>query len=177
MAPERTPFTEFVVRIPRLALVAALAGAVAACGAPGSVKPGDSQSAVKATAGAPTAVIALPGGGVRWQYSGQPYNQWVWNIDMDAQGRVLVVDQMMSDAAFARIRSGQDTRTDVLRDYGPPAQTFSFPLMDETAFMYRYFIHGGFYAAMFVYFDPQGVVKRTETGMDPWRIRDGNDRH
>ncbi len=73
--------------------------------------------------------------------------------------------------------SGKDTRADVLRDFGPPAETFSFPLMDETAFMYRYFIQGGFYAAMFVYFDPRGVVKRTETGMDPWRIRDGGDRH
>jgi hypothetical protein len=129
---------------------------------------------VKAAAGTPTAVTSLPNGGVRWQYSGQPYNQWVWNIDMDAQGRVLVVDQMMSDAAFARIRSGKDTRADVLRDFGPPAETFSFPLKDETAIMYRYFIDGGFYAAMFVYFDPQLIVKRTETGMDPWRIRDGD---
>jgi hypothetical protein len=77
---------------------------------------------------------------------------------------------------FARIRSGKDTRADVVRDFGPPAETFSFPLKDETAFMYRYFIHGGFYAAMFVYFDPSGVVKRTETGMDPWRIRDGDRR-
>jgi hypothetical protein len=48
--------------------------------------------------------------------------------------------------------------------------------MNETAWMYRYFVHGGFYAAMFVYFDPAGIVKRTETGMDPWRIRDGGDR-
>ena len=176
MASERTRITEVLVRIRRLALAAALAVAISACGSPGSVKPGDTQAAVKTTAGSPTAVISLPDGGVRWQYSGQPYNQWVWNIDMDAQGRVLVVDQMMTDAAFARIRDGKDTRADVLRDFGPPAEAFSFPLKDETAIMYRYFIEGGFYAAMFVYFDPQNVVKRTETGMDPWRIRDGGDR-
>ena len=24
---------------------------------------------------------------------------------------------------------------------------------------------------MFIYFDPAGVVKRTETGLDPWAIR------
>jgi len=176
MAPERTPTREVVVSFRCLALTVALAGTLSACSSPGSVRPGDSQATVTAAAGRPTAVIALPNGGVRWQYSGQPHNQWVWNIDMDAQGRVLVVDQMMSDAAFARIRSGQDTRTDVLRDFGPPAESFSFPLKDETAIMYRYFVAGGFYAAMFVYFDPQNVVKRTETGMDPWRIRD-SDRH
>ena len=162
--------------IRRLALGLALTGAIAACSVPGSVKPGDAQDAVRSAAGRPTAVVALPGGGVRWQYSGQPFDQSVWNIDMNAQGRVVSVEQMMNDEVFARIRSGKDTRADVLRDFGRPAETFSFPLMDETAFMYRYFIQGGFYAAMFIYFDPQGIVKRTETGMDPWRIRDGGDR-
>jgi outer membrane protein assembly factor BamE (lipoprotein component of BamABCDE complex) len=165
-----------VLMIRRIAAGLLLTVAIVACSVPGSVKPGDTQDAVRSAAGRPTAVVALPDGGVRWQYSGQPYDQSVWNINMNAQGRVVSVEQMMSDEAFARIRSGKDTRADVLREFGQPAETFSFPMMDETAFMYRYFIHGGFYAAMFVYFDPQGVVKRTETGMDPWRIRDGGDR-
>jgi hypothetical protein len=151
--------------------------ALAACSTPGSVKPGQEQAAVSATAGRPTAVVQLPDGGTRWQYSGQPFDQSVWNIDFDSKGRVVIVEQMMSDAAFARIRSGRDTRVEVLRDFGPPAESFSYRLQNETAWMYRYFTHGGFYAAMFVYFDPSGVVKRTETGMDPWRIRDGGDRH
>ena len=150
--------------------------ALAACSTPGSVKPGQEQAAVSATAGRPTAVVQLPDGGTRWQYSGQPFDQSVWNIDFDSKGRVVIVEQMMSDAAFARIRSGRDTRAEVLRDFGPPAESFSYRLQNETAWMYRYFTHGGFYAAMFVYFDPSGVVKRTETGMDPWRIRDGGDR-
>jgi hypothetical protein len=30
---------------------------------------------------------------------------------------------------------------------------------------------------MFVYFDPAGVVKRTEPGLDPWSIRDGGNRN
>lgn len=157
-----------------IALLAALA--LVACSVPGSVKPGQDEAAVRAAAGRPTAVVKLPDGGTRWQYSGQPFDQSVWNIDFDAKGRVVSVEQMMTDAAFARIRSGRDTRADVLRDFGPPAESFSFRLQNETAWMYRYVTHGGFYAAMFVYFDPEGVVKRTETGMDPWRIRDGGDR-
>ena len=32
----------------------------------------------------------------------------------------------MSDVAFARIRSGADTSADVLRDFGPPAETSRF---------------------------------------------------
>jgi outer membrane protein assembly factor BamE (lipoprotein component of BamABCDE complex) len=161
----------------RIVLALLVAVALASCSTPGSVRPGDTEAAVRTTAGSPTAVIPLAAGAKRWQYSTQPFNQYVWNIDFDSQGRVARVDQMMSDEAFARVRSGSDTRADVLRDFGPPAETFSFPLKDETAFMYRYFIHGGFYAAMFIYFDRAGIVTRTETGMDPWRIRDGgNDR-
>jgi hypothetical protein len=150
--------------------------AVTACSTPGSVKPGADEAAVRAAAGRPTAVIKLKDGGTRWQYSGQPFEQSVWNIDFDAAGRVLRTQQMMTDTAFAQIRPGKDTQADVLRDFGPPAERYSYPLAQETAVMYRYFVQGGFHAAMFVYFDPAGVVKRTETGMDPYRITDGGDR-
>jgi outer membrane protein assembly factor BamE (lipoprotein component of BamABCDE complex) len=160
----------------RILLGLAAALALAACSTPGSVKPGQDEAAVRSTAGQPTGVIKLPGGATRWQYSGQPYNQTVWNIDFDGQGRVSAVEQVMTDTAFARIRSGRDTRNEVLRDFGPPAETFSYPMKNETAWMYRYFIQGGFYAAMFIYFDPAGVVKRTETGTDPGRERDGDRR-
>ena len=160
--------------LPGLVVAAALFG----CGTQaGSVRPGQDEAAVSATAGRPTAIVKLPDAATRWQYSGQPFNQAVWNVDFDAQGRVRSVEQMMTDEAFATIKSGRDTRAEVLRDFGPPAESFSYPLKNETAWMYRYFTFGGFYAAMFVYFDPAGVVKRTETGMDPWRIRDnGGDR-
>ena len=165
---------ETVRHISSAALIACL---LAACGSlAGYVKPGETESAVLSRAGRPTASYPLSDGGKRLQYSGQPYNQSVWNIDVDPQGRVIRIEQMMSDEAFAHIRSGRDTSADVLREFGPPAYVYAFPMKDETAFMYRYFIQGGFYAAMFVYFDPKGVVTRTETGMDPWRIND-NDRH
>jgi hypothetical protein len=80
----------------------------------------------------------------------------------------------MTDAAFLRVRAGQDTQSDVLREFGPPADSFTYRLKNETAYMYRYYTHGGFKAAMFIYFDPAGVVKRTETGLDPWTIRDAD---
>jgi hypothetical protein len=156
------------------AAVAALL--VAACTTPQSLAPGTPIADARAALGRPTAEVKLPDGGSRLQYSGQPFSQSVWNADFDAQGRLRRVDQMMTDEAFLRVRAGKDTQADVLRDFGPPADVFSYRLKNETAFMYRYYTHGGFKAAMFVYFDPAGVVKRTETGLDPWAIRDG-DRH
>lgn len=162
--------------IRRIFTAALIASALSACGWAGQVKPGDTEAAVLSSAGRPTASYALPDGTKRLQYSGQPFSQFVWNIDINAQGRVVRVEQMMSDEAFAHIHSGRDTRADVLREFGPPAETYSFALKNETAYMYRYFTQGGFYVAMFVFFDPAGVVTRTETGMDPWRDRDGGDR-
>jgi len=153
-----------------------LAVVLAACTTPQSLQPGTPEADVRAALGRPTARIALPGGGSRLQYSGQPFNQSVWNADFDANGRLVRVEQMMSDEAFARIASGKATRDEVLRDFGPPAEVYQFKLMNESAWMYRYFTHGGFKAAMFVYFDPAGIVKRSETGLDPWAIRNG-DRH
>src|SRR5512147_1627612 len=148
---------------------------LAACTTPQSLRPGTSEADVRAALGRPTASVALPSGGSRLQYSGQPFYQSVWNADFDPNGKLVRVDQMMTDESFARIVSGKATRDDVLRDFGPPADTFHYKLKNESAWMYRYYTHGGFYAAMFVYFDPAGIVKRTETGLDPWAIRgDGN---
>lgn len=159
-----------------LALAAALTGLLAACSFPGSVRPGYDEGQVRSAAGRPTSTIALPGGGQRWQYSGQPWSQWVWNIDFDAQGKVVRAEQVLTDEVFLRVRPGKDTRADIIREFGQPADSFTYRLRDETAYMYRYFTAGGFHAAMFIYFDPAGVVLRTETGMDPWMLRDSDRR-
>ena len=157
----------------KIALFTAALAALAACATPQSLAPGTTVDEARARLGKPTGSYSLPAGGSRLQYSNQPFDQTVWNADFDAQGRLSRVEQVMSDAAFARVRSGKDTQDDVLRDFGRPADMFVYKLRDESAWMYRYYTFGGFKAAMFVYFDPAGVVKRTESGLDPWAIRDG----
>jgi outer membrane protein assembly factor BamE (lipoprotein component of BamABCDE complex) len=157
----------------KVASFAAALAVLAACATPNSLTPGTTIDQARARLGNPTGSYSLPTGGTRLQYSNQPFDQSVWNADFDAQGRLAGVEQVMTDAAFARVRSGKDTRSDVLRDFGQPAETFYYKLRDEHAWMYRYYTYGGFKAAMFIYFDPAGVVKRTETGLDPWAIRDG----
>lgn len=159
-------------RFTTLVLAVALA-ALTACATPQSLKPGTTIDQARATLGRPTGEYQLAAGGARLQYSNQPFDQSVWNADFDAQGRLVRAEQVMTDAAFARVQSGKDTRNEVLRDFGQPAQTFDYRLRNETAWMYRYYTFGGFKAAMFIYFDPAGVVKRTETGLDPWAITNG----
>lgn len=160
-----------------LLIAAALTTFLVACASPQSLKPGTPIAEARSTLGRPTAELKLPDGGSRLQYSGQPNNQSVWNVDFDAQGRLRSVEEVMTDDAFLRVRAGKDTQADVVRDFGAPAEVFHYRFSNETAFMYRYYTHGRFHAAMFIYFDPAGVVKRTETGMDPWMIRNGGDRN
>lgn len=157
----------------KIALFVGAVATLAACATPQSLAPGTTVDQARARLGSPTGSYSLPGGGTRLQYSNQPFDQSVWNADFDAQGRLARTEQVMTDAAFARVQSGKDTRNEVLRDFGQPADSFVYKLRDESAWMYRYFTYGGFKAAMFVYFDPAGVVKRTETGLDPWAIQNG----
>ncbi len=157
----------------RVLLFAVALAALTACTTPGTLAPGTPIEQARAALGRPTGNYPLPGGGSRLQYSNQPFDQSVWNADFDAQGRLVRAEQVMSDEAFARVQSGKDTRNEVLRDFGAPADTFHYRLRNETAWMYRYHTHGGFKAAMFIYFDPAGIVKRTETGLDPWTLRNG----
>jgi hypothetical protein len=155
-------------------LFAAAVSLLSACATPQSLAPGTTLDQARAKLGKPTGTYPLAGGGTRLQYSNQPFDQSVWNADFDAQGRLAQVEQMMTDAAFARVQPGKYTHSDVLRDFGQPADTYQYKLVDESAWMYRYFTYGGFKAAMFIYFDPAGVVKRTGTGLDPWALGGGD---
>ena len=123
----------------RVLLVMLMMGAMAACATPQSLKPGTTVDEARSALGRPTGTYPLPSGGTRLQYSNQPFDQSVWNADFDAQGRLIRTEQAMTDAAFAQVRPGKDTREDVLRGFGVPAQTFDYRLVNESAWMYRYY--------------------------------------
>lgn len=159
----------------RVLLPILMLATLAACATPQALKPGTTLDEARSSLGRPTGTYSLAGGGTRLQYSNQPFDQSVWNADFDAQARLVRVEQVMTDAAFAQVRAGKDTREDVLRGFGVPAQTFDYRLVNESAWMYRYYTYGNFRAAMFVYFDPKGTVLRTESGLDPWALG-GSDR-
>ena len=153
-----------------LAVGCAIALALGACATPSSVPIGAMISDVKSSTGNPTATWPLPDGGTRLQYSSQPAGQTVWNLDFNAKGQMVSREQALTDATFARIVPGRTTQADVLRDFGRPADIQTFPLKQQSSFMYRYTTYGGFSAAMFVNFDPAGVVVGTQTGLDPWQL-------
>lgn len=159
-----------------LCTAAGLALLLGACATPARVAPGTPEAAVVESVGRPTSRSVTPGVGPRLLYSQQPWGYEAWAIQFDEQGRAISSAQMLTDEQFAKIRPGQQNRADIERLFGPPADRPEFRLTNETSYMYRYLRDNAFPSAMWVYFDPAGVVRRTGGGLDPWTLGGGDRR-
>lgn len=143
-----------------LAVFSSLLVALAGC----AVTPGMTRDEVLSARGKPTAERDRAGVH-RLQYSTQPMGQSVLMVDMDASGKVQQVREVMNLNAFSQIDlSGSTTRDDILWAFGPPAQIDHVMSWTGDIWAYRWREVQDMW--FWVYFDPQGVVRRTQQGMD-----------
>jgi hypothetical protein len=145
---------------------AALAVLLAACAFvnPTQIAPGTPRAEVLQALGQPTARYPLPDGGERLQYSRQPAGQAVFNVDLDAQGRLRRAEQVLNESLFAeRIRPDVWTRADVLREYGPPARVIGVHNFKGDIGVWRY-ADGPVWRLLYIDIDPTGVVRRWSNG-------------
>lgn len=122
---------------PAVLLALALVGAGCA-NDPARMTLGTPQAQVLARLGAPTARYALPEGGERLQYSGQPAGQTVVNVDLDPGGRVRAVQQVLDESLFHAVRIDAWREVDVLRHLGPPAARGGVHAFDGVVWTWRY---------------------------------------
>lgn len=158
-----------------LLLLAGSALLLAACAHPwntANVAPGTPRDQVLAQAGQPTAVVALPGGGQRLQYSLQPVGQHAFMVDLDPSGRVVSSRQVLTEAEFNRIEPDRWTLQDVLREFGPPARVDGVSSFHGQVLTYRWRDRVNTDMFYWVYVDPQGVVRRAHPGMEQRRDPD-----
>ena len=145
----------------RLALPAllALAALVAAgCASPERLAPGTPRAQVLADLGTPTLTVALPAG-ERLLYSRQPAGQQVYHVDLDAQQRVVRVEQVLTLEQFQALRRGQDTRETVRQRFGPPALLERVARFDGDIWTYR-ILDLSEPRQAHVHIDPAGVVRQ-----------------
>ena len=148
----------------RLLLPALACALLLACTQPMSIPAGTPAAEVVRALGQPTGRYPLPGGGARLQYSSQPFGQTVFNVDLDAGGRVLRVEQALNEALYGeRIHPNVWTRADVLREYGPPARTMGVHNFVGTIWVWRY-VDGTTWRLLFIDIDPGGVVRNWSNG-------------
>jgi len=154
----------------RLALaLAASALLLAACANPWNsvnIAPGATRDQVIERAGQPVAVVPLPGGGQRLQYTLQPLGRYAFAVDLDAAGRVVSTRQVLTEANFQRIEPGRWTVADVQREFGPPAQIDGVASWNGPVWTYRWRDLGNNDMFYWIYFDPNGVVQRAHPGME-----------
>jgi hypothetical protein len=151
--------------------------ALAGCATPDSLRPGMSVSEVIDRVGRPAEEYAMPGMPPvrRLAYPGGGLDQQTWMVDVDANGRVLAVKQVISMEHFAQINVDKDDTTTIRREFGPPWRIQPYALSGLTAWQYPYLESNWWNLMMSVHFDAAGIVRKTENGNDP-RFLGGSDR-
>ena len=87
---------------------------------PQRVRAGQSQAEVLAAMGQPTGRYALDGGAQRLEFARGPAGRVTWMVDLDANGLVLGIEQVLDAAHFARVVDKMP-REALLRLLGRPA--------------------------------------------------------
>jgi hypothetical protein len=150
-------------------LVAGAALLLGACAHPWNsvnVAPGTPRDQVIAQAGQPVAVVPLPDGGQRLQYTLQPLGHYAFMVDLDPTGRVVRTRQVLTEAEFNRIEPGRWTLQDVLREFGPPARVDGVSSFQGQVLTYRWRDLSRTDMFYWVYVDPQGIVRRAHPGIE-----------
>jgi hypothetical protein len=143
-----------------------LAVMLAACAGygPGPAAVGQTEAEVAARMGPPTGRHALADGRTRLEYARGPFGRHTFMLDLDAQGRVASVQQVLTEARFNAIRAGMP-RAELLAELGRPSDRRSGGWQGGEVWSWRY--DAIFCQWFMVSVTDQGVVKDTAYGPDP----------
>jgi hypothetical protein len=137
--------------------IAVLALAVAGCASP--LYPGRSTSAdVEAAMGAPAE--RRQAGAETWlYYPSQPYGRKVSVARLGPDGKLIAVEQRLSEEFIAKLVPNHSRRDDVLALFGQPFERLNIPRMqrDTWSWHMRNFTHRP--AGLHVQMSPDGVVR------------------
>lgn len=143
----------------RWAAAAVCAGFLSACAVPEWQKPGTPASQLLQDMGQPHVRVPLAGGGERWVYSRQPAGQQVYHMQLDAQQRLVHVEQVLQEAHFLKLQPGDDNRQSVFNYFGKPALVEGVGNFKGDIWTYR-IRENSIDRQAHVFIDPQGVVRR-----------------
>lgn len=142
-----------------LALVAALALTAGCAGMPERLVPGTPRADIEQRLGRATAEHPAPDGGRLLQYSRQPAGQQVYNLQLDARGQLVRVEQVMDRVAFERVEVDRWTRAQVLEQFGRPALVERVARFAGDVWTYR-FLDTTLPRQAHIHLDPAGVVRQ-----------------
>lgn len=140
-----------------LALAALVVIQLAGCAMPAREKPGALRAEVLARLGPPTATSPLASG-ERLLYSELPAGFAAYNLDFDANGRLVRNEQVLTQTRFENIPVGTWTTADMQRTFGAPVRIERVARFDGDIWTYR-FRQNSDPRLAHVHLDRQGVVR------------------
>lgn len=159
----------FNSKVPSWIAAVAVAGAalLAGCASdPARLPLGTSRADALQRLGTPTATYPRAGGGERLQYSRQPAGFEVSDIDLDPGGQVVAVTQVMNEGLFGQLIQVDAWRVpDVLFTFGRPEEITRVSSFNGQVWQWRY-LQNNSPRLLYIYIDPQGVVRRYHVGDD-----------
>jgi hypothetical protein len=139
---------------------------MAGCATLGSTppQPGEDGAAALARLPAPTGEFANADGSRRIEFARGPFGRQTHMLDVDADGRVVRWEQVLTEAHFATIQPGISS-DELRRKIGRPSWVWGVRYRDQTVWSYRF--ENIFCQAFHVGISPAGVVEDTSFGPDP----------
>lgn len=128
-----------------------------------NVPPGSPVSAVVGRLGPPDLRLDH-GGGERLIYTLQPMGRQAWAIDVGPDGRTLGTRALLTAEHFGRAQVDLWHDTDLLRAFGPPAARERVPFWTGEVWTWRWSDGGDL--LWWAYLDPQGILRRTQVGLE-----------
>jgi hypothetical protein len=133
---------------------------------PAPVNVGDSESELIAKRGEPTHRYQ-DGRDRLLEYALGPWGQRTYMARVDANGKVVSFEQVLTVQKFASIKVGEANKSDVLRTIGAPSDTSYLTLTDLEVWSYPYKESEVWNSLMHVHFDKAGIVRKMLNGPDP----------
>jgi len=151
-----------------LAVAAAVTSLLAGCAQPWQgFTAGENVNQVVAKLGKPKETYTLRDGTRRLMWPTQPFGETTTAADVDPSGKVIVVQQVLTNELFYQAVMDNWTQQDVLAHFGKPVEKMYFPLMKRAVWSYRYMDAGVWYMMYNFAFDDAGVLKTTSKSPDP----------
>jgi len=153
----------------RLIVVAISLAGLAGCAPFQLPEPGTPVSQVEGKMG-PAADKRVHSDGETWYYyPRQPHGLAMYVARVDKDGRLLAIEQRLTDENVARLEKGK-TRADDVRDLlGPPWKVWPYPRMQRDIWEYRMAIGaaGSVPQGLYVQVSPDNIVREVYVLNDP----------
>jgi hypothetical protein len=109
-----------------------------------------------------------PGGETWLYYPRQPYGLTNYVARIGQDGKLIAVEQRLTDENVARIERGKSTAESVRELLGPPYKVWNFPRMEREILEYRMrSLSSTVPYGLYVQFSPDGIAREVFMESDP----------